>query len=92
MKNPPLTTREQEILDLVAQGSDNKEIAKILNISEKTISKWETGRGFPEQTIIPTLAKELNVSIGELFSQTKIENKNLSNNIQRMGFYVSGDA
>ena len=40
MKNPPLTNREQEILDLVAQGSDNKEIAKILNLSESTVTSY----------------------------------------------------
>ena len=40
MKNPPLTNREQQILDLVVQGSDNKEIAKILNLSESTVTTY----------------------------------------------------
>ena len=40
MEKPQLTNREQEILDLVVQGSDNKEIAKILNLSESTVTSY----------------------------------------------------
>lgn len=38
-----LTEREQDILELLAQGSDNNEIAKKLNISEKTVRNRLSG-------------------------------------------------
>lgn len=44
-----------------------RELADQLNISDKAISKWETGEGFPEITIIPALAEILKVSVDELF-------------------------
>jgi len=42
-------------------------LAEKLNVSDKTISKWETGGGYPEITILPMLAEVLGVSIDYLF-------------------------
>ncbi len=38
----PLTPREVEILDCVAQGNSNKEIARILSISDQTVKNHIT--------------------------------------------------
>ena len=40
MENPTLTNREQNVLDLVAQGYNNAEIAKTLNLSQSTVSTY----------------------------------------------------
>ncbi len=40
MENLNLTQREQKVLDLVSQGHDNAEIAKILNLSKSTVSTY----------------------------------------------------
>jgi two-component system, NarL family, nitrate/nitrite response regulator NarL len=39
---PSLTRREEQILDAVANGKTNKEVAKLLNISEKTVKHYMT--------------------------------------------------
>lgn len=39
---PALTKREEQILDGVAEGKTNKEIARLLNISEKTVKHYMT--------------------------------------------------
>lgn len=44
------------------------ELARKINVSDKTISKWETGKGLPDISLIETLAKALNVSVIELMS------------------------
>lgn len=44
------------------------ELAKKLNVSDKTISKWECGIGYPEISQIPTLARIFNVSTDYLLS------------------------
>ena len=44
------------------------ELAQKLNVSEKTISKWECGKGFPETSLILPLCKELNITANELLS------------------------
>ena len=44
------------------------ELAEKLNVSEKTISKWECGKGFPDTSLILPLCKELDISANELLS------------------------
>ncbi len=43
-----------------------KELAAKLNVTDKAVSKWERGAGYPEITTIPLLAKELGVSANEI--------------------------
>ena len=48
-----------------------KELADKLNISEKTISKWECGKGLPEVSLMQALCKELDISVNELLNGAK---------------------
>lgn len=64
------------------------ELAEKLSVTDKSISKWETGRGYPDITLIEDIAKVFNVSITELFSGDTIENKNVSANVEKIKFYV----
>lgn len=49
-------------------GLTQAELAQKLNISSKTISRWESGQGFPEITQFPALAAEFGVSIDYLMT------------------------
>lgn len=42
------------------------ELADIIGVSDKTISKWKTGKGLPDISLIGPLGKALEVSIIEL--------------------------
>ena len=64
------------------------DLAEKLSVSDKTISKWETGRGLPDISLVEPLAKVLHVSIAELFAGTQIINTNKSANLLRSNFYV----
>lgn len=44
-----------------------RDLAEIINVSDKVISKWETGRTLPDVEAILRLSKTFNVSIAELF-------------------------
>ena len=44
------------------------QLAELLNVSDKAVSKWETGLGYPEITLLPKLAAVLDVSVDYLFS------------------------
>lgn len=48
------------------------ELAQKLEVSEKTISKWECGNGFPDTSLVLPLCKELGVSANELLSGEKL--------------------
>jgi transcriptional regulator with XRE-family HTH domain len=42
------------------------DLAKMLNISNRTVSKWENGDGFPDISILPEIAKLLGITVDEL--------------------------
>ena len=65
------TLREQKALT-------QKQLAQRLNVSDKTISKWETAKGLPDITLLESLAQALDVSVMELMSGQPIINKNTS--------------
>ena len=46
-----------------------EQLAEILSVSRQTVSKWESGSGYPETEKLLFLAKELNVSLDYLFSE-----------------------
>jgi transcriptional regulator with XRE-family HTH domain len=69
-------------------GLTQAELADLLGISSKAVSKWETAKGLPDITMIEPLAKALGVSVMELMSGTAVTNRNPSANILRSKFYV----
>ena len=52
------------------------------------MSKWETGQGFPDISLLEPLAKALNISVIELLSGEDIRNTNRSFNMRNSRFYV----
>ena len=55
-----------------------EELAEKIYVSGKAISKWETGHGFPDISLIEPLAKALDVSVIELLSGNPVKNRNIS--------------
>ena len=49
-----------------------KQLADCVGVSDKTISKWETGRGIPDTAIMGELCKVLGISINELLSGERL--------------------
>lgn len=50
-------------------------LAEKLNISNRTVSKWENGDGLPDITILPEIAKALGVTVDELLAGKKTTEK-----------------
>ena len=65
-----------------------QQLAEKLCVSDKTISKWETGKGLPDISLIEPLANVLKVSIPELLSGEQIINENRSANLLKSNLYV----
>ena len=70
------------------KGYTQTELAEILGVSSKAVSKWETAKGLPDITLIESLANALSVSVIELMSGNTVTNKNLSANVLRSKLYV----
>ena len=65
-----------------------QQLADKMNVSAKTVSKWETGRGIPDISLIEPLAEALQISVIELFAGEDIVNTNKSFHMLKTKFYV----
>lgn len=55
------------------KGFTQKELAENLMVTDKAISRWETGKGLPDTSLLKPLGDVLGVSVTELLSGKKIE-------------------
>lgn len=53
------------------KGLTQSALAELLNISNRTVSKWETGEGLPDISLLPDLAKVLGVTTDEILEGKK---------------------
>ena len=65
-----------------------EELAERIHVSAKAVSKWETGKGFPDISLLEPLAKALDISVIELLSGEDIRNRNRAFNMLKSVFYV----
>ena len=70
------------------KGVTQTQLADLLGVSDKAVSKWETAKGLPDVSLLEPLANALGVSVIELMSGNTVTNKNTSSNILRSKFYV----
>lgn len=70
------------------KGLTQRELAEKLNLSEKTISKWERGVGFPDISLILLLCKCLEIDANELMTGERLQDKqyriNAENNLLKL--------
>lgn len=64
------------------------QLAERMNISDKTISKWERGLGCPDISLLPELTKILEINIEELLSGKLDMNDITGGNMKNTKFYI----
>ena len=70
------------------KGYTQKQVAEKLNICPKTVSKWETGHGFPDVTLLSALSKVFQVDISKLLEGEMPKTIKEANNVKRTKFFV----
>ncbi|MGL6107853.1 helix-turn-helix domain-containing protein [Romboutsia sp.] len=65
-----------------------KQVADAMNISDKTISKWERGLGCPDISLLPKLAEILEISVDGILSGEINLNESVGGNMNKLKFYV----
>lgn len=70
------------------KGITQQQLAEMIGVSGKAVSKWETSKGLPDISLVEPLSKALGVSVMELMSGETVINKNISSNILFSKFYV----
>ena len=69
-------------------GLTQAELAEKLCVSDKAVSKWETGRGFPDVSLLEPLSNALRISVPELLCGQRIINGNRGSNMLKSRFYA----
>jgi len=69
-------------------GMTQAELAEQLCVSDKAVSKWETGRGFPDVSLLEPIGKALHISVPELLCGQTVINRNRGSNMLKSLFYV----
>lgn len=64
------------------------QLAECMNISDKTISKWERGLGCPDVSLLSELSKLFEVDLEKLLSGKLDINETLGGNMKKLQFYV----
>ena len=59
------------------QNLTQEQLAERLGVSNKTISKWETGKCMPDYTVIKSLCEELQITVSELMDAEETEGKSV---------------
>lgn len=70
------------------KGLTQKELSEKLGICAKTVSKWETGHGFPDISLVSELSKIFKVDISKLLDGEMPKIKPEVGNVKRTKFYV----
>lgn len=70
------------------KGFTQQQVAEKLGICAKTVSKWETGHGFPDVSLIPQLSDVFSIDISKLIDGELPQIKPEVGNVKRTKFYV----
>ncbi|MGN1315855.1 MAG: helix-turn-helix domain-containing protein [Acutalibacteraceae bacterium] len=70
------------------QNMTQLQLAEKMNISDKTVSKWERGLGCPDVSLLTDLSKIFGVDLEKLLSGELKENNVLSGDMNKLKFYV----
>lgn len=65
-----------------------KQVANLMNISDKAISKWERGLGCPDVSLLPELSQILGVNIEEILLGKVVLNETVAGNMKKLKFHV----
>ena len=70
------------------RGLTQRALAEAVGVTDKAVSKWESGRGLPDISLVEPLSAALGVSVAELLTGDVRQNANRAGNLMRCMFYV----
>jgi DNA-binding XRE family transcriptional regulator len=70
------------------KGLTQKQLADQMNISDRTISKWERGYGCPDVTLLPSLSTLLGVKIENILDGELSSNEFIGGNMKKSNYFV----
>lgn len=64
-----------------------KQLADVLNVSDKAVSKWECGLGCPDISLLNKIAEYFGIGVDVLLGGTLMAKENDSGNMKKIKFY-----
>lgn len=61
-----------------------KQLGEKLNVTDRAVSKWETGRSFPDVSLMEPLCQELDISVSELLAGKRLEPEQYQKETEKM--------
>ena len=65
-----------------------KQLAELIDVSDKTISKWERGLGCPDVSLLNRLSEVLGISVDKILSGSLFKNDINAGNMKKIRFYL----
>lgn len=83
------------------KGLTQLQLADLLSIRDKTVSKWERGRGLPDVSLMIPLCEVLDISVNDLLTATKVSERDYQKNAEenkivlrvphlRIAYFIAG--
>ncbi len=66
-----------------AAGLTQMQLAEKLNITDRAVSKWETGKSLPDSSIMLKLCKELKITVNDLLNGEVVTMENYDKNAEK---------
>ncbi len=70
------------------KGLTQKQLAERLNISDKTVSKWERGQGLPDISLMPKISKVFGIDIEKILEGEIKNGEFIVGNMKKTKYYV----
>lgn len=68
-----------------------KQLAEQINVSDKAVSKWETGKGCPDISLLTELAAVFQMDLQTILNGEIDQKESETGNMKKMKFYVCPD-
>ena len=68
-----------------------KQLAELIGVSDKAVSKWETGKGYPDISLFSALADVFGTDVRNLLMGNINKNEKENGNMKKLKFYVCKD-
>ena len=66
-----------------AKGLTQRELAEILGITDRAVSKWERGKSLPDASLMLELCGELEITVNELLTGEVLEMNNYNEKVEK---------
>ena len=73
------------------QGLTQLQLASLLGVSDKAVSKWERSLGCPEVSLLPMLSRIFGVDLGRMLQGDLAPNETVGGNMKKLRYFVCPD-